>query len=401
MNFKSGTTIGAYAFENCSTLTEIVVPGDVTSIGKGAFQGCENLVSISLPFVGKRRDATVYESVFGYIFGYTTDYTTSTYGSLSTEFVNKKYGSVTGAVWQYTCQNYKPSEKSSYYMQSYYYYIPSTLKEVTITNATKIPDIAFNGCSQLTNIELKEGIEGIGIYAFQNCTGITGIKLPQSLRIIQSYAFYNCTELTNIDFGGVNEISEYAFQKCSALTKLVVPNSVMTINAGAFKDCNSLASISLPFVGKSRESTAYEATLGYIFGYKTLRGNTYIQKSSTTFVNSQYSSVTGAVWQYSCNNYHVLSVGTSYYYLQSYFYYIPVSLREVEITDATKISDAAFNGCTELTSIVLNKGINEIGEYAFQNCTSLESIDYLGTVDDWALVVKPIDFNHTVSCRIE
>ena len=43
------TSIGAYAFENCSSLTEITIPEGVTSIGNNAFSSCSGLTSIILP----------------------------------------------------------------------------------------------------------------------------------------------------------------------------------------------------------------------------------------------------------------------------------------------------------------------------------------------------------------
>ena len=57
--------IGDKAFSNVQIKT-VVVPNSVTSLGAGVFQGCP-LESISLPFVGKSRDAVAYEAVFGYI----------------------------------------------------------------------------------------------------------------------------------------------------------------------------------------------------------------------------------------------------------------------------------------------------------------------------------------------
>ena len=34
------TSIGDYAFEGCSFLSDIVIPASVTSIGRGAFRDC-------------------------------------------------------------------------------------------------------------------------------------------------------------------------------------------------------------------------------------------------------------------------------------------------------------------------------------------------------------------------
>ena len=40
------TTLGEYAFENCTNLISIKIPSSITEIGKGAFQGCTSLTDI-------------------------------------------------------------------------------------------------------------------------------------------------------------------------------------------------------------------------------------------------------------------------------------------------------------------------------------------------------------------
>ena len=43
------TTIGDYAFFDCSALTSITIPDSVTTIGDYAFSYCGNLTSITIP----------------------------------------------------------------------------------------------------------------------------------------------------------------------------------------------------------------------------------------------------------------------------------------------------------------------------------------------------------------
>ena len=513
LTLESGIeTIGDYAFQNLK-VTSVVVPDSVESIGVGAFKGCDSLESISLPFVGASRDAEAYNGVFGYIFGYTTKVRNyNNYGYLdgteyksasSTEYVNTQYSSVSGATWQYSaydCYDYRSSTIKAYVLRSYFYYIPTTLTSVVITDATVIPVAAFNGCANITSVVLNDKVETIEEYAFQNCTGLvsadigTGlteigtyafynctslesivvpsgvttissyafynntalasVSLPSGMTAINSYAFYNTTGLKELVFpselqsigsyafygtrirelnipgevtsigshafdgdvaltsltipGNVTSIGSYAFSGCENITTLtlesgietigdyafqnlkvtsvVVPDSVESIGVGAFKGCDSLESISLPFVGASRDAEAYNGVFGYIFGYTTkvrnynnygyLDGTEYKSASSTEYVNTQYSSVSGATWQYSaydCYDYRSSTIKA--YVLRSYFYYIPTTLTSVVITDATVIPVAAFNGCTNITSVVLNDEVETIEKYAFQNCTGLVSAD--------------------------
>ena len=43
------TSIGDYAFRSCSRLTAITIPASVTSIGSSAFDGCSSLTAINIP----------------------------------------------------------------------------------------------------------------------------------------------------------------------------------------------------------------------------------------------------------------------------------------------------------------------------------------------------------------
>ena len=163
------TTIGDYAFSSCNGITEIVVPDSVTSIGNGAFYGINKLEKITLPFVGNYLSSTESYGVFGYIFGT---------GSSSDETIEQRYRS------------------SSYSSYRNYYYIPKTLRIVTITRDTDISYGAFYNCSFLTEINIPDTVTSIGTSAFYNCSSIISLATTENLTSIGSSAFSGCSKLT-------------------------------------------------------------------------------------------------------------------------------------------------------------------------------------------------------------
>ena len=46
---SSVSSIGKYAFSDCSSLTNVEIPSSVKSIGKGAFMDCSSLMRIEIP----------------------------------------------------------------------------------------------------------------------------------------------------------------------------------------------------------------------------------------------------------------------------------------------------------------------------------------------------------------
>ena len=141
------TAIAANAFNGCDQITSITVPNSVTSIGSGAFKGT-NPTKVTLPFIGANRTATSSSGVFGTIFGGTTD------------------SGLAGTTFQI------------YASHNYYYYIPKTIKEVVITDDTRIPQNAFYNCSWIESIIVNGEITTIGNSAFYNCSSLKAFDIP-------------------------------------------------------------------------------------------------------------------------------------------------------------------------------------------------------------------------------
>ena len=150
---NSVTSIGEGAFRGCTRLTSITVPVSVLSIGSSAFWGCTSLTEITLPFVGNYRynNESAYQAPFGYIFG-TSPYT----GGISTN----------------QCNYYSSANPS---ITREIFYIPSSLKKVTITDCNYIQYGAFYNCSGLTSVVIPHSVKTIGDSAFFGCTGLADV----------------------------------------------------------------------------------------------------------------------------------------------------------------------------------------------------------------------------------
>ncbi len=167
------TSIGDRAFSGCNNLTSVVIGNGITSMNEGMFAGCGSLVEITLPFVGSGNNAVGRSGLFGYVFG------ESAYEG----------GEMIEQEW------------SSYLMYYERYYIPTSLKKVTITGG-KISYGAFYNCYSLTSVVIGDSVTSIGSSAFYNCYSLTSVVIGDSVTSIGSSAFYNCSGLESVYYGG-------------------------------------------------------------------------------------------------------------------------------------------------------------------------------------------------------
>ena len=232
------TSIGDYAFEDCSSLTSITIPDSVISIGVYAFYGCTSLTNIRI------------------------DESNPNYSSNGPILYNKNRTSLLAY----------PSAKGIIIIPSTVTYIgPGAFRGADQMTAITIPDSvtsigngAFRDCSSLTSITIPDSVISIGMYAFDNCgalnvifkdgiahipnilqgSSIVSVSIPSSVTSIGEYAFSGCSKLASITIpDSVTTIGHYAFSGCSKLASITIPSSVTSIGWYAFGDCSSLTNI--------------------------------------------------------------------------------------------------------------------------------------------------------------
>ena len=369
------------------SVTSLVIDSRVQNVEFGLLKDFNSLIDLTIPFVGASENDT--ENIhFGYIFG-----------------------------------------ASSY--SEHYKYVPSSLKTVVVTGGKNIGNDAFRNCSSIESIILPDSLTDIGDNAFYGCSKLAivtinennsvyasqdgilynkektqfvyipnalsgAITIPDGITSIDSSAFAERRSITSVTLpDSVTSIGDSAFSDCRSLTSIIIPDGVITIGERAFYYCNLLTSVIIPDSIRSIGDNAFS-------GYNKLQYNEYenayyLGNSDNPYVALIQAKHTGIE---SCTLHENIKVIASkaFQYCSdltsmtfpflgadkndadnAYLSYmfgksgIPSSLKTVVITGGM-IGDNAFKNCSSLESITLLNNVTNIGTYAFSYCSSLTSI---------------------------
>ena len=253
----SVTSIGGYAFSDCSGLTSVTIGNSVTSIGDYAFYCSYGLTSVTIP----NSVESIGTSAFSAFSSLTSVHISDIAAWCNINFVSSDSNPLKYAHHLYlNGEEVKdlviPNGVTS--IGDIAFYCCSGLTSVTIPNSvTSIGGSAFYNCYGLTSVTIGNSVESIGTSAFSYCKGLTSVTIPNSVTSIGDYAFSYCKGLTSVTIpNSVTSIGDYAFDHCSGLTSVTIPNSVTSIGEYAFRDCSDLTSVTIP---NSVTSIGYEA----------------------------------------------------------------------------------------------------------------------------------------------
>ncbi len=396
--------IAARAFENCTSLTDFNLDGKaVSSIGDYAFRNCSHLSSL---FANEGFNPVLGNGVFDGVLEISKGAAIVKGNTLvlAPSVVNAGFASGLEAAGVTVIG---PNAFSGSVMAD-------GVETITLTGITAIGAGAFYGLAGLKEISLPDGLTEIADNAFAG-TSLQTVRIPASVKRIGIGAFADCDKLANIVFAEntqLETIGAMAFRG-TALTSLDLPASLKTIGDEAFAHCEKLTEATINSVktmgirvfalcpalttvvfGADAESTGdYTfSTVGY--GYKaSVNGIGVTQFAASALTSVEFGD-------------KIVRIGEGVFaYTQEYdettkntvIYSGCDKLEQIDLNNVKEIGAYAFAGCTALSTVTGVEKVTKIGSYAFENCTALTSLDLSAAKEIYACVFQMAESLATVT----
>ena len=416
------TGIAASAFSKKEYITRIAIPKYITSIGRYAFERCSRLTEIYFNAIEMNTNSGNTPQ-FNYA-GINGNGIKVIIGKDATKIPERLFympSSDSSACPKILSLEFEEGGKCTSIGDRAFYQL-SSLKHIAISNSvTAIGNYAFESCTSLITLTIGENATSIGNYAFHNCTSLEEIyfnaismngsvgssifanagrdghglmviigdkvtSIPGSLFDV-SVSSYNPPNIVEIVFaknGVCESIGNYAFNGCTSLTSITIPESITDIGYYAFANCINVKTIYLNAISLNAGATIFSNTgansdMTVIIGRWVSNIRNLLFKSSPVYaVEFEESSVCESIGAYAfqgCTNLTSVTIGNRVTSLGNCAFSGCTSLTSVIIpNNVTSIGTDAFNSCSSLTNVTISKNVADFGTGIFANCTSLTSV---------------------------
>ncbi len=421
-------------------ITEITIPASVTSIEQNAFRSCTKLEKVIFAEVPEGEDAEDL-TIADYAFQKCTSLTQIDFPARLKEIPINSFVDCSAL------SKINVEENGQYYSSKNGVLCDAAGKTILfcpkgVSGTFEIPvgiqsigESAFEGCTKISKLIIPGHVTTIKTGAFKKCSGLValtfeGEKIDPSLTIDQ-YAFYSCTGLTEITLPeNLVFLGAHAFGDIKALTKVnVLCGGNAVLENGAFADDSNNCYIIELYLGAEVPSTVeitgvfgalnlekvevaegnpnFESEDGVLFNkgkttilyYPNAKKGNYIIPASvekigaavfkgkpelTQITISKNISEIGSEAFSECPKLSVIifeAGGTKPLIIgEEAFYDLPI--KEIQLPErVTTIGKKAFNDCDYLTEFVIPEGVKEVGTDALNGCDRLRKVKISSTVE--------------------
>lgn len=368
--------IGDAAFASCKALPSIVIPEGVKIIGAEAFRWCFGLVKVTLPSTIEtlvKSKGAIDGNIRICVFDYCNNLVEFEFSG-----ENNLYKAIDGILYGIV------NEEDGTF-KGYELIVCPRAKGGVIdlpSSVLSINPLAFYESSTLEEVTFSNGIDKelvIGEYAFYQCVNLVRLNLPHGLKQLKPYSFYNCGLLKEVTIPNtVEEIESKAIYSCKGLTKVIFEDGTIplvikdgssysdsygggTTYYGPFTSCGAIEELVLP------ERLTVIGKYAFA-GYECL---TTVQIPSTVTEIHDYAftyckALTSLTFAATATD---LTIGSyAFSYTQISGLTLPEGLKV--------INSSAFTSASKLASLVIPASVTEIKSMAFYNCGSLTSLTF-------------------------
>lgn len=406
INGKAVTEIGAEAFCQNTTITEVTVPSSVKTIRTDAFTGCSSLEKVNLSEGLTEIHASFKETAIESI----TIPSTVRYlsedafadGTVKEIIIEAEYASFL-SMWH---TSHDPIDESteiifkgipkvstdlslrdknfdSYRKDGYYCYRPDY--------SGKTPQIHISGdytysldsgnatiirCKNFTaeEIVVPDTLDGypvtaIGDFAFSAASDVGASWGNTTITYTYNYAKITLPE-------GVETIGRYAFAENKNLKEVVLPESLTDFNYCAFMNCKNLESVNIPDGVKCLPDFLFSGcvkldNLAIPDGTKIICDNA-ISITSADILPDSVEYLGKEIFT-SCTA-ETVTLPKNLKVLRGTFYKMQ-ALKQIEFNESLKeIGEKTFQNCNGLIEFSVPDSVTVLGNSAFQNCANLTKV---------------------------
>ena len=391
-NIKGG------AFGYCTALTSMVIPNSVTSIGNFAFNGCSNLTSVT---IGSGL-TSIGVQIFGNckkLSSITVDSSNSKYDSraecnaIIETATNTLVVGCKNTIIPYGVENMADGALANC----------TGLSSIAIPGSmVTIGKNCFNGCSSLSEVIIENGVSTIGEQAFQGCSSLTSIDIPTSVTSIGYNAFdwRYLNEIYvhwNTPITLTKDIMSFYTNKT-----LVVPTGKVDLykNANYWKKFSTIVAETikagitfvkggLKYVILTVPTESGPGTVSVAANSKSLSENIQIPEQ-VTYLNKAFTvtKIPKSGFE-SCSNLNSIVIPNTVNDIGIRAFYQCRHLQSVTLPEnLTLLESSTFNECIELQSITLPETLIAINSSCFSRCRALSGTltipASVRTIGQWA-----------------